>query len=532
MNKNEQRRTLQSTWKIAVAIAACVLLFLSILAFIIPLIFAITPAFRTSGKISGNILYITAFTVAQALCSLTIALAIGVCGAYFVANRNFKGKRFLISSSVIPTSLPALIMALGYIQVFGLNGLYNKILCNVFSLDEGPIKFLYSLWGIVLAQGFYNVPLVIQAVGRTWQHLGKDEEYSAYLLGASRKKVFFTITLWKLLPSIGGVAIPVFLYCFFSFMIILMFGSPGIATLETEIFHAGRSVLNFKSAAILSLIETSIAFLVLFIYSQIEKKSEKVSGISFYKDFTEQKKLSKKDIIPFGILIILLLGFFYIPLLSIIKGAWNGWKKLFSYRSFFPSLITTVKTGSCTALICTVTAFTYSVLIRKHHGTKKERILKNLALLPMAVSSVVLGIGFIRCISTGKFVHLVFAQSALLWPFAFKQLNAGVISIPEETLNAANILSSKLDTIFKVMIPQSKETIFSTLALTFSLSAGEAALPLVLSIPNYTSLSLLIYRLSSSYRFSEACAVAITQALLCLVISLILQEKKTCHTWK
>ena len=140
----------------------------------------------------------------------------------------------------------ALIMALGYVMTFGMNGVINQFLVKIFGFSESPLTFLYSFWGIVIVHGFYNFPVIMGTVSESWKNLPEDKYSVAQLAGATRFKTFKTVTFPGILPAIASSSIIVFLYCFFSFVIVLLFGTVGCSTLEVEIYQAAKNTLDFS----------------------------------------------------------------------------------------------------------------------------------------------------------------------------------------------------------------------------------------------------------------------------------------------
>ncbi len=519
-------------------------------AFLLPLAKAFSPLFTGSpadGKSAisaARLLKTILFTLAQSLCSVFLALLAGVPLAYFVAKRRFPGRRFLLSLATIPFCIPTLIMALGYISTFGMAGHANRILMSVFNLSEPPLKFLYSFWGIVLTQGFYNFPLVMVTVADSWAKLDRTEEDCARLLGASEAKVFWSITAYKLLPAATSACIPIFLYCFFSFVIIMMFGAPGTTTLEAALYHAGRTVLDFKSAAILALTETLCAFALLSIYSFAEKKGIKSTGLSFASIKNTDAKITKKEI-PFAIFLFATVAvFFLLPLFSIFLSTFTArshgktiltlatWKNLFKAKSFYSALRNTLTTAVFSATLSTVAASVPAIFLRLRQNSQSARqtLGRTLALLPMAVSPVVLGLGLTMLYPKGSPLLLVLCQASLNWPFAFRQIFAAVSKTEQNEIGSAILLGTKKsDCIFSVIVPQSARAFFSAWGFCFALSAGDTTLPLVLSLYKFDTLSLLTYRLAGSYRFSQACACGLVLGLLCTLtfsLSTKLKERK------
>ncbi|MBQ9630796.1 MAG: iron ABC transporter permease, partial [Treponema sp.] len=253
---------------------AVVLALAVILAFVIPLL----SATLLNGKSSGvkslslfSILKITFYTIRIAFFSTLLSFIVGISASFFTARRTFFGRSFLLSLAAIPLCVPPLIIALGFVTVFGISGIANKMLVSVFRISSRPTSFLYSSLGIVIAQGFYNFPLVMKIVSDSWESNSEEEENAARLLGAREFRIFFTITLHKLFPAILASCIPVFLYCFFSFMIVLLFGHVGRSVLEAEIYRAAKITLNYNDVTSLALVETFCALLIVSFYSTIKK---------------------------------------------------------------------------------------------------------------------------------------------------------------------------------------------------------------------------------------------------------------------
>ncbi len=478
-----------------------------------------------------RILHVAFFTFLQAACSTFVALLVGILAAFFCGRRKFFGRKFLLSLSVVPFCVPSLIIALAYVSFLGLNGTLNHFLMFVFKLKNPPVKILYSFLGLVLAQGFYNFPLIMKNVSEAWQRLPEQTAESARLLGASESRIFRTITIYQLLPSVASSSLIVFIYCFLSFILVLLFGGIGNSTLEVEIYKAARASLDFKSVFILAILETSILCVLTILYELLEKKSSNAKGLQ--ENFFVLKKISgAKEIFSFTILIILLLTFFIFPLFGIFVDAFSSKKiqgftfstfvSVLKMKSFWPSLRTTFFLGICTGFFCTLFGFLYSVFLKFLESKEKtylNSIFKILPMLPMCVSSVVVGVIIIILIPRGNFFCLIFAQSFLNWPLAYKIIYSQMTKIPFDTVDSALLLSkNKFDLTVRVLLPISKNSLISAFGFCFALSAGDTTLPLVLSIPKFNTLSLFTYRLAGSYRFNEACAAGLILATLCVVV--------------
>jgi thiamine transport system permease protein len=512
-------------------VSACICL-----AFLFPLAAAVLPLFSGKSGISfhySNLFRITGYTFKIAVGSTLIAAAVGIPAAFFTANRSFPGRRFLLSLSAVPLCIPPLIIALGFVGTFGMNGALNTVLMRILHLKNPPFTFLYSSAGVITAQGFYNFPLVMAVVSASWEQLPTDERDAARMLGADERHIFFTVTIHQLSPAVAAACIPVFLYCFFSFMIVLLFGSIGGTTLEVEIYQAARTTLDFKTASALALIETTFALAAIFSYSKIKPAyvtgapaaGHRYNRAKIADAQYESRSMKITEYISCILLGTVIILFFLCPLFGILAGGITGkdgayvFVKIMRSSGFRNALIGTLETAPFSALLCVVTAFVYAWTLRVRDPLGQNTFLQTLPMLPMAVSSVVMGYGMTLLVHRGTVPVLIVSQAALAWPLAFRQIYASLCVIPQETLDAAELLSdTPPDTLFRIILPSCRESIASSFSFCFAVSMGDTTLPLVLSVPRFDTLALYTYRLASSYRFAASCACGTILCILCILI--------------
>ena len=488
-------------------------------------------------------------TLTLALLSTLLSLVVGIPLSFFTATRSFPGRRFLLSLSAIPLCLPPLLVALGYVMFWGMQGVVNRLMMSFGGGSIATSSFLYSPLGIVLAQGFYNFPLVMKTCADAWSQLPKNQHDAALLLGASPWRVFRTITLVQLLPAIATSAMVVFLYCFFSFIIVLVFGGVGTTVLEVEIYQAARSSLNFPLVAALALVETALALAVVALYSLVEGRGRENKGLAWDSAGLGRKKVDGwREALFLGLLLVLVLLFFLLPLVQLVLSAFNVrnsssftgrltlqyLQNLFSRASFYLALKNTLLTASVSSVLAVIAALFYSLLLREWSrrragklagGGKSLFLGRVLPLLPMAVSSVVLAIGATSLTVKvlpglrGSPWILVFLQATLYWPFAFRQISGALDKVPSSLDDAALMLAEfPLDRVFRVYLPLCRKNILAALGFCFALGCGDTTLPLVLAIPRFETLALYTYNLAGSYRFNEACCSGLVLAALTMPI--------------
>ena len=449
------------------------------------------------------------YTLEIALFSTLIAASAGIPAAYFTARRRFPGRRLLLSFSAVSLCVPSLIVALGYVSFWGMNGTVNRFFGTHFS-------FLYSTVGIVIAQGFYNVPFITGIVSDAWERLPREQENAARLLGAGEGRILRTVTLRQLSGAIGAACIPVFLFCYFSFMIVLLFSPVGRSTLEVEIYHSIRTTLDIGAGTKLAVLETVTAFTIVLAYGFFARRSQTASsGVDYVPIVRRNLGGAAVAFIP---LVFLILIFLICPLLSVFVSGAGEIGKLVRGSSFWKAALHSLETGLATGSLCTLLGFAYSVAVKL--GRKQGNVLlQTLPVLPMAISSVVISWGATMIFHRGSPALLVALQTALYWPVAYRQIQNGMNRITYETDAAARILSRGcFDSVLRVYLPSCKPVLISAFAYCFAISLGDATMPLVLSIRNFDTLALYTYKLAGAYRFSQACACGGVVAALSMII--------------
>jgi len=465
------------------------------------------------------------FTLAQATFSTIAALAIGLPGAALVAHYRFPGRKALKTLAVLPFALPSVLMVLAFVLFYGQAGYLNRFLMRALGLHEPPIGFLYSFWGIVLVHGFYEFPIVLQTVGEVWERLPRDREDAARLLGANRLRAWKTGTLPSLAPAIAQAAALSFLLCFFSFAVVMVFGGLSGSTLEVEVYRLSRLEADTASATVLALAETVIACGVVALVSLCERGTAR--GMAEAKSAGAPSDLKS----PRGKAILALIAyasflalFFGGPMLSLVAQAFsvrsgplgpasfgfNNFERLASSEGFPSALFGTLGTALPAALIATFAACVLALASRSGGAAAKTA-----AALPLAVSGIVSSLGWSLLFPRGGLSLIPFVQALGSMPYVLKSVSAALSTLDHRPIEAARCLgASRLCAAFGLELRAVFPAILAAFAFAFASSAGDLNVPLVLGQGGFETLSVYLYRLTSAYRFSEACAAGVVLALI------------------
>ena len=541
------RVSLRAGLRTGMVVSAALVFAAVVTAFFIPLGVAVAPivtegvsapTFRVLAKTA-------AFTVIQAFLSAAGASAIGFCAAFFCARREFWGRRLLLSLSAIPLSVPPVVIALAFILFFGKNGALNRFLLHVSAGKVSLGTFLYSPVGVLLVHAFYNFPITMRTVAAAWAQLPEETEQAAYLLGASPFRVMKTVIFPALWAPFFSSFVIIFLYSFFSFIIILLLGGLGVSTLEVMLYQTIRRDVHAGAAAWIAVLETGIAAAAVMTYAYLRSKSpDHIENTQYVRPRPRIGGAAERAFFLALISVIVfclaaplgsLLSYSLSPLsgsavsrAAVPSGASaassagtafgflqaisaDAWGQLFRRPAFWTAAWHTVQIGIGTAGLSVITALFFAYLVFQSTPARY----KSLPLIPFAVSSIIIGSGWLRLNAPPLPLMLIVMQSSLAWPFAWAQIEIGLAKIPHSVADAARLLSaSRSDAFFRVFLPLCGAGSAAAFCFVFAISAGDASLPLLLHIPNFENLALMLFRFAGSYRFTESACIAVILAVL------------------
>ena len=470
------------------------------------------------------------FTVYQALLSSIITLAIGLPGAYIMGNYSFRGKGFIKAVSTVPFILPSIIVVLGFLGLFGNNGLLNHLL-EPFGIH---ISILYTLTAILLAHAFYNFPIVMRMVGSAWENLDSSYEDAARTLGAGPLQRFVKITLPLLSPSIISAFTLVFAYCFMSFAIVLILGGAQYTTIEVEIYFLATVLIRPHMASALALVQIAISLIFIWVYTRFGK--EGASGTR------QMKKMRWRS--PSGILIsaysILVAFLILAPMLSVVYYSFvTGWGGSFTthwYSLLFSEdatgvlgipLISVLKNSLLFAAITVL--ITVPLAILSAFWARRHSRYVPLIMVSVAVSSVTLGWAYIGAfLGTslyGTWWIIALAHSVIAFPLVFRSVYNSVASMDDELRYAARTLGAgPLRAFLHAELPQILPGIVVGASFAFAISIGEFGATLLLYRPEYTTIPIAIYRILGTRAFGSAAAMSTLLMLLAAASFLLIDR--------
>ncbi len=480
--------------------------------------------------------FVLKFTFKEAFISALITLIIGFPGAFIISHYKFKGKSLILSLTTVPFVLPSVLVALGFIVLFGKNGYLNNFLINVLHFKT-PVSILYTFPAIIMVHAFYNFPIILRVVGSAWDGLPDKLTFAAKSLGANNFQTFWKVTFPMLLPAIVSSFTLVFMFCFLSFVIILVIGGARFATIEVSIYTYYNVFSDFHMGSALAILQA--LFSITFVYTYMKSGSLIRSGV-FSRTLLPKKNLFHytKDfslslayflfvtvliLLP---IVIIFLNAFYIPFTH--KFTLSNFRNLFSSKFNYITGVSQIRVILNSFMFAILTMFlSTSLALGISYGIrnlkKGKNIFLSLIMLPIAVSPVTIALSFLIAFQKfgwvlDTFVAIAVAHTLIALPFAVKILSPAVDSMPLSYVFAAESLGMRrIRVFFSVDLNILKKILLASLVFSFAISIGEFGATLMLYRNAYITMPVALYRFLSGRHFGIASAMGALLALISIL---------------
>ncbi len=144
-------------------------------------------------------------------------------------------------------------------------------------------------------------------------------------------------------------------------------------------------------------------------------------------------------------------------------------------------------------------------------------------MMPMGVSSVVLGMGYLW-LRRGGALHfiplrfsIILAHTVIALPFVLRSLIPAMRRISQDILDASRLMGrGAFARLLTVELPLVRPGIITAGAFALAISLGEINATVILSDAGVPTIPTTILKLIGSYRFFSACALGTLLILICL----------------
>ncbi len=198
-------------------------------------------------------------TAEIALASTIGCVVLGLALALIFAFAPFPGAPLV--AQVIDTfiALPTFLVTLAFTFLYGSAGILNGALAQGFGLDHPPVDFLYSAWGVVLAEVTVYTPFVLRPLLAAFSLVDRSQIEVASLLGARPARIVRRIILPAALPAIVAGGSLCLLLTVNDFGIVLFIGAKGVITLPLLIYDKAIQEADYQAACAIAMVNVALS---------------------------------------------------------------------------------------------------------------------------------------------------------------------------------------------------------------------------------------------------------------------------------
>jgi iron(III) transport system permease protein len=419
------------------------------------------------------------------------------------------------------------------------SGILNRIWRDLTGASE-PLLNIYTFAGLVFVMACYTAPYVFIVLSTALERIPAELDEAARILGASRWRTAFAITLPLVVPALLAGALVAFLQA------MILFGSPailaipaGFHTVTTKIYALFHFPPKPQIAAAAAVPLLLVTILLLWLQARIlGRRGFTVLG----------GKSSAPHLLPLGpwrwpllavVLVALALPLF-LPYGALVKaaisqvpsGPFDPANLTLEHLAFvFVEFSQTRRAFTNTFVLALATASIGTALafVIAYQAARREdlggRALELLATAPLAIPGIVLGVGLFLAYTRGPVVLygtlwvLFFAFLTIELPAAFQQMRAAFRGLHPELEEASRILgATRLITLRRVTAPLLKGGLVAGWCVIFVGVVRELSAAVILSSSNTKVLSVVIFDLNESGNVGAIAVIGVTMLIVTFAV--------------
>ena len=455
--------------------------------------------------------------------STLIGLLFAYVEVYVKVRTKFMGGLFQVVS-MLPVVSPPFVLSLSMIMLFGKAGIITRYLLHIYD------NSVYGFWGIAIVQTLTFFPVCYMMLKGLLKNIDPSLEEAARDMGASRFKVFSSVTLPLILPGLGNAFLVTFIESIADFANPMIIGGS-YDTLATTIYLQITGAYDKEGAAAMAVVLLTITLAMYLVQKYVLEK--KTAATLTGKASRARMLIEDRSVTtPLTVACSAIALFVIIMYICVPFGAlFNTWgydftlttkwfvrvfQKYKGFKAFKDSFLLSLASAPITALLSMI--ISYLVVKRKF---KARGFIEFVSMLAMAVPGTVLGIGYIRGFVNGVFgtgfLQGIYGSAAILIiVFVVRSLPTGTRSgisalrqIDKSIEESAYDMGADSFTVFMtVTLPLIKDSFLSGLVTAFVRSITAISAIILLVTPQFLLITVQINEFAEKGSYGIACAFA------------------------
>lgn len=203
-----------------------------------------------------------------ALLVTLLTLFAGYPIAYFLANSVRLRFMLVLFCIIVPYFTSVIVRTYSWMVLLGRNGIINQLLLGT-GLANQPVALLYNKLGIVIGMTYVLLPYMILTLYATMKAIDPNFLRAAHALGASRIYTFLHVYLPLSAHGVLSGCLIVFILAIGFFITPALMGGPSDVMIAMLIERSVELMLDWPTAAIMSLLLLAVTLLLYAIYYRV-----------------------------------------------------------------------------------------------------------------------------------------------------------------------------------------------------------------------------------------------------------------------
>lgn len=455
--------------------------------------------------------------------STLIGLLFAYVEVYVKLRTKFTARLFQVVS-MLPVVSPPFVLSLSMIMLFGKAGIITRYLLGIYD------NSVYGFGGITVVQTLTFFPVCYMMLKGLLKNIDPSLEEAARDMGASRFKVFTSVTLPLILPGMGNAFLVTFIESIADFANPMIIGGS-YDTLATTIYLQITGAYDKQGAAAMAVVLLTITMLMYLVQKYVLEK--KTAATLTGKASRGRMLIEDRSVtLPLTVLCSLVALFVIMMYICVPFGAcFNTWgydftlttkwfvrvfEKYKGLQAFRDSFLLSLASAPITALLSMIISY---LVVKRNF--KAKGFIEFVSMLAMAVPGTVLGVGYIRGFVNGVFgtgfLSGIYGSAAILIiVFIVRSLPTGTRSgisalrqIDKSIEESAYDMGADSFQVFMtVTLPLIKDSFLSGLVTAFVRSITAISAIILLVTPQFLLITVQINEFAEKGSYGIACAFA------------------------
>ncbi|MGV3139798.1 ABC transporter permease [Brevibacillus agri] len=205
-------------------------------------------------------------TIRVSLWTVLATLLLGFPVAMYMAQATGKMRGIVTMLILAPHLISVVIRNFGWVVVLGEKGWINETLMKL-GLIEQPLRLLYNELGVVIGLTDSFIAYMVLAIATSLYAIDPSLSKAASILGASRMRTFFTVTLPLCLPGMIAGTTLVFSLSMSAFVTPALMGGTSVKVMPVIAYEQIMATLNWPLGAALAFLLLGSTILLVNLYT-------------------------------------------------------------------------------------------------------------------------------------------------------------------------------------------------------------------------------------------------------------------------